>query len=146
MTFVSVRFRYLSPLRAEEACESRVGDAGMPEVEPLQPGEPGDNAHGVVVGLGFGQVELREPFRPAEFGQSAAGNRSATDGNLPEPCQSLHVSKAIVAHVVAAEDAEVFNVWEFFQDFQPRIGDLGVFDRKRRPGGESRLSKPSLRR
>jgi len=38
--------------------QAGVGDASVPEVEPFEAGERGNVPHGIIVGLGFGQIEL----------------------------------------------------------------------------------------
>ena len=63
--------------------QSGVGHAGVPEVEPLEGGKAGDVAQGVVVGLGFAQIELLESLGARDRGQARAGDRRVADAKLP---------------------------------------------------------------
>ncbi len=114
------KVQILEILQGRQRLQAGVGNAGMPKVEPLQFGKSGHAAHGLRrwpafppdrVSSGPGRLSVG-PSPPPEMGVS----RTASCFRRVKP---FHRGEAVVADVVAAEDAEVFQVGELLQNLQP---------------------------
>ncbi len=117
--------------------QAGVGDLSLPEVQPLKSGALLEVLEGRVRGAGLADIQRGEFVWCFEMGQSAAGDRCASQGQALELDERLKDRQPGVGEVVALQQAELLELREVAQGSQAGVGNEGLLERQGRQRRQS---------